>query len=97
MRISDWSSDVCSSDLSACPWPGIGRLWTWRATGREMATILFIEDETPLRRMIAAELREAGYAVHEASNGREGLDAVLVHRPDPIGSASGRERVCRYE
>src|SRR3546814_4500046 len=22
MRISDWSSDVCSSDLSAMPWPG---------------------------------------------------------------------------
>src|SRR3546814_10948364 len=28
MRISDWSSDVCSSDLRDCDSPGIGCGWT---------------------------------------------------------------------
>src|SRR3546814_9366589 len=32
MRISDWSSDVCSSDLAACvSWPGgCPKRWRWR-------------------------------------------------------------------
>src|SRR3546814_16333281 len=39
MRISDWSSDVCSSDLSAAGRStrigvGSGRCWRWSATGR---------------------------------------------------------------
>jgi len=49
-----------------------------------VATILFIEDEAPLRRVIAAELRDAGHTVHEAGNGREGLDAILAYHPDLI-------------
>lgn len=49
-----------------------------------MATILFIEDEPALRRMIAAELADAGYAVLEAGNGRDGLTSILADRPDLI-------------
>lgn len=49
-----------------------------------MATIVFIEDEAPLRRVIAAELRDAGHVVHEAADGREGLMAILAHEPDLV-------------
>src|SRR3546814_7575752 len=31
LRISDWSSDVCSSDLGGC-WQGM-RTWTWGLRG----------------------------------------------------------------
>src|SRR3546814_19860610 len=39
MRISDWSSDVCSSDLNAaqrlaCPLPAYGRFWRLLRHGR---------------------------------------------------------------
>lgn len=35
--------------------------------------ILIVEDEAPLRLQLAAQLREAGYAVDEAADGEEGL------------------------
>lgn len=49
-----------------------------------MALILCIEDEEPLRRMITAELRDAGYDTIEAGEGRAGLRAILEHRPDLV-------------
>lgn len=49
-----------------------------------MAKILCIEDETPLRRIITAELRDAGHTTFEAGNGREGIAAAIEHRPDLI-------------
>lgn len=44
-------------------------------TGKE--NILLVDDETPLRRMTAASLRDLGYQVTEASNGQEAIK--LVH------------------
>lgn len=35
--------------------------------------ILIIEDETPLREQVVAQLREQGYAVDAAADGRTGL------------------------
>jgi class 3 adenylate cyclase len=46
--------------------------------------ILCIEDEEPLRRMITAELRDAGYETIEAGEGEAGLRAILEHRPDLV-------------
>src|SRR3546814_4379866 len=35
MRISDWSSDVCSSDLETSAWSRLSKVWTvWYATRR---------------------------------------------------------------
>lgn len=48
------------------------------------ALILCVEDEESLRRDIADELAEAGYAVLEASNGREALDLLSNIHPDLI-------------
>lgn len=46
--------------------------------------ILCVEDEPDLRRDIADELSEAGYAVIEACDGWEALDLLDASRPDLI-------------
>ncbi len=46
--------------------------------------ILCVEDEADLRRDIADELTEAGYAVLEAANGHEALALLRDQRPDLI-------------
>jgi class 3 adenylate cyclase len=49
-----------------------------------LALILCIEDEEPLRRLITAELRDAGYETIEAADGRAGLAAIREHQPDLV-------------
>lgn len=49
-----------------------------------MALILCIDDEEPLRRLITAELRDAGYQTLEAPDGRAGLAAIQAHEPDLV-------------
>ena len=49
-----------------------------------MATILCIEDERDLRADIAEELSDAGFAVLQAENGKEGLRQILTHHPDLV-------------
>jgi len=49
-----------------------------------MPTILCIEDEADLRADIAEELKEAGFSVIEAEDGREGLEKILAHSPDLV-------------
>ncbi len=49
-----------------------------------MATILCVDDEPQLRKLIAIELEDAGYEVVEAAHGREAIDRVLEHKPDLI-------------
>ena len=38
--------------------------------------ILVVDDEAPLRRVVASVLREEGYSVAEAGNGKEALDLL---------------------
>jgi len=49
-------------------------------------TILFVDDEAPVREIVSAELRLAGYQVHEASGPAEAvviaLELVRSRRPD---------------
>ncbi|MEX2054986.1 MAG: response regulator [Candidatus Andersenbacteria bacterium] len=47
-------------------------------------TILVVEDETSLLRVIADQLHDEGYTVITATNGQAGLDAALSHHPDLI-------------
>ncbi|MEP4379772.1 MAG: response regulator [Alphaproteobacteria bacterium] len=49
-----------------------------------MTKILCIEDEAELREDIVEELREAGYDMFEAANGRVGYDAIVAHKPDLV-------------
>ncbi len=46
--------------------------------------ILVVEDETPLRNAISDILTFEGFAVFQAKNGQEGLDAALKEEPDLI-------------
>src|SRR3546814_3885133 len=82
MRISDWSSDVCSSDLV-----GSGNL-------RPMPGLLFLprrvfasRDQLPRLIATPARLNQADFGI--------GADAQLL-LPAKIGRASCRERVCQY-
>ena len=62
-----------------------------------MATILCIDDETPVRQDVAAELRKTGYKVIEACDGREGLEKILYHKPDLVISDIIMPRMDGYQ
>src|SRR3546814_4762406 len=82
MRISDWSSDVCSSDL-------IARKELSAAEVLE-AAIARIEARNPaLNAVVHAQFDTARAAV------KAGLPAGPLHGVQ-IGRASCRERVCQY-
>src|SRR3546814_12042343 len=98
MRISDWSSDVCSSDLVAA------------VNGGRYSTDLHLQHdpsatqafaETHVRRLEA--MRRAGAGVERAADGSWTIAADHVDRAaayearrHQIGRASCRERVCQY-
>src|SRR3546814_17314863 len=98
MRISDWSSDVCSSDLPELPREaheaeaGIGR-----AIGHSGYEVDFAArrraDELAVRRFEILLLQDALKKPLSA-----GLRLARYHRGalDAIGSASCRERVSQY-
>lgn len=46
--------------------------------------ILVVDDENAIRRYLHTALTAQGFAVYEAANGQETLNAVLEHRPDVI-------------
>jgi two-component system KDP operon response regulator KdpE len=48
------------------------------------ATILIVDDESPIRRLLRNTLERAGYAVVEAGSGREALEKATAARPDAI-------------
>lgn len=47
-------------------------------------TLLIIDDDTLVRQSIATYLRDSGFEVYEASNGRAGLDAVVQKAPELV-------------
>src|SRR3546814_12459880 len=80
MRISDWSSDVCSSDLFVA-----GKLDEARQRGRQHQT-LADQFAAPLR--LQVEHKAEALVRHE----RKGMRRI----DRQIGSASRRARVCQY-
>src|SRR3546814_10771949 len=79
MRISDWSSDVCSSDLKPVDTAGM------------QASILFTEGEA---RKGTVALKPAGDRLEGAGKIPPGADAVVSLRTQ-IGRASCRDRGCQ--
>ena len=47
-------------------------------------TVLVVDDDPNIRRMIVAALRRDGYDFLEAPNGQEGLDTMRAERPDVV-------------
>src|SRR3546814_13757351 len=98
MRISDWSSDVCSSDLRRIELDEKGRILSVAPRERLDAHKL-IEDYMIAANVAAAKALEAKrapvmYRVHEPPS-REKLVALKAYLKK-IGRASCRERVCPY-
>ena len=47
-------------------------------------TILIIDDEVQIRRLLEITLSSTGYKIFEASSGKEGLVAAATHNPAVI-------------
>ena len=47
-------------------------------------TVLVVDDDPNIRRMIVAALRREGYEFLEAPNGREALDVMKAQHPDVV-------------
>src|SRR3546814_14975937 len=98
MRISDWSSDVCSSDLTAMPAEGVAAR-TRIPTGHKVATRAIAEGAPVVKydQVIgfATQAIAAGDHVHVHNCGMAEFDRDYAFCEE-IGRASCRERVCQY-
>src|SRR3546814_8580024 len=93
MRISDWSSDVCSSDLrnsasagsSNRPLAPLRRGRTVQAKIQEgPMRILVIEDNQDIAANLGDFLEDRGHTVDFAADGITGLHLAVVHDFDAI-------------
>src|SRR3546814_20837926 len=97
MRISDWSSDVCSSDLLQCRAAAAGHM-------DDAVRAVALDGVGDRDDLAGCQQQPAAVAGLAAAGGVEdgtvGLEAALVdggdHRVAEIGRAACRERVCRY-
>src|SRR3546814_15854788 len=88
MRISDWSSDVCSSDLNGGQTGGFG-------AGQALGAMAEIADRAGLRAIGAdAGFRDVEINLHDPPLAPDRFDQQ--REPGQIGRASCRERVCQY-
>src|SRR3546814_4896892 len=84
MRISDWSSDVCSSDLPvdvAIIGGGLAGLTQAIALASHGISVTVIDREDPVRALAA---------------GFDGRVSAIALASQQIGRASCRDRVCQY-
>src|SRR3546814_1228909 len=91
MRISDWSSDVCSSDLAyTVSGEGYRPEGTVRRSGGGIATL---SENADLHAVVSAMAR-----CNDAAVRSDGDAWTVVGAPTEgkIGRASCRERVCQY-
>src|SRR3546814_13638529 len=107
MRISDWSSDVCSSDLArrsrddrpgeTARDPGAAAIAVRIAEEADQAVVELVDAAAAGQRQLVGDV-EADLA----ERGIVAVDAKLLGQPDvavgagQIGRASCRERVCQY-
>src|SRR3546814_5984064 len=80
MRISDWSSDVCSSDL--CREPVIASA-NGHCSLRPMR-ILLVEDTEDLAEAIVRRVRRSGHAIDWEADGTQADDILRVQRYDLV-------------
>src|SRR3546814_5205466 len=89
VRISDWSSDVCASDLQFCGDFSLNRVGGARQRGAAQGHAVGALAAVDQALVVAAEHLEPGQQV-VAEGDRLGRLQV------EIGRASGVERVCQY-
>src|SRR3546814_8855940 len=88
MRISDWSSDVCSSDLLATH-PGGSPAARFSAPALHYCDVGIIQK---INLFVAYHLKTAFQCGHQPMEDRSPRRLVHIQ----IGRASCRERVCQY-
>src|SRR3546814_18065419 len=94
MRISDWSSDVCSSDLTPRDPPCPARDgWNPRLAAMQQLSHSAVEPELDTRRPRRRTQRSGGGG-DERGHGRR--KRRRPHCGGQIGRASCRERECQY-
>lgn len=49
-----------------------------------MGTVVFVEDDATIRKLVQVALKSTTHAVHFAANGREGLALIERVRPDAV-------------
>lgn len=54
------------------------------AAGERPFSVLVVDDDPGIRRLIIAALKRDGYAFREASNGQEALDSMRAERPNVV-------------
>src|SRR3546814_14286024 len=105
MRISDWSSDVCSSDLAVIRASITLKLCNFEETGAIVAAMTTSIPEAPDSGRNwdyrYCWLRDAYFVVHAlnrlgATKTMEGYLTYISNVVSAIGRASCRERVCQY-
>src|SRR3546814_12583317 len=108
MRISDWSSDVCSSDLfTDLPLDEIARLESLHGVEINEAKIVLANEATAMCRgreaaEAAAETARQTFALGGAGDDLptlqvpEGEIGLIAANVQQIGRASCRERGCQY-
>lgn len=57
---------------------------TKRVADVDRKRVLVIDDDLPLRGMLAAALRQHGFQVLLAGDGAEGHRALMIHKPDVV-------------
>src|SRR3546814_14558999 len=98
MRISDWSSDVCSSDLPACRTVQS----RWPVPARYPASLgrMLRHHSADIRRELALGIRIGGpdeyYSAVSGYLAGKGVGSNANEISTKIGRASCRERVCQY-
>src|SRR3546814_10398897 len=97
MRISDWSSDVCSSDLFVMT----GKLDFNSLANSIISDLIRIQIQRAITLPLANFAMSlfapaAGAALPLGSGDLMGVNANIAHSGGPIGRASCRERVCQY-
>src|SRR3546814_1978771 len=99
MRISDWSSDVCSSDLTpegSISGGGIGCHVMALSVPKLKTTTFSQMGGEGLQWVGAAPFSRTSHIFQNLGDGTYQHSGLLAIRPAEIGSASCRERVCQY-
>src|SRR3546814_13958938 len=96
MRISDWSSDVCSSDLVLKDdFPEVETIKAMTDTVIEIRLSVPQPDLLELLAQPAMAIVNRGMGWGPMRPKKQGRAMLLTPVPDQIGRASGRERVCQ--
>src|SRR3546814_6982953 len=97
MRISDWSSDVCSSDLTiAVRRDGAAKLVAQLDQQDLPAPPAAIAADTDLHVAVRELLAATVTMPQRTARIDDALDGIFLHPIFEIGRASCRERVCQY-